>query len=78
MKNYGKITEYNGVYGNIKGIDGNNYVLLDKHLLDRDVNVLDNVEFEPELYKTPEVEVQMATLVKSLSKKQDERRNRNR
>lgn len=78
MKNYGKITKYNGVYGNIKGIDGNNYVLLDKHLLDRDVNVLDNVEFESELYKTPEVEVQMATLVKSLSKKQDERRNRNR
>ena len=78
MKNYGKITEYNGVYGNIKGIDGNDYVLLDKHLLDRDVNVLDNVEFESEFYKTPEVEVQMATLVKSLSKKQDERRNRNR
>lgn len=78
MKNYGKITKYNGVYGNIKGIDGNNYVLLDKHLLDRDVNVLDNVEFESELYKTPEVEVQMATFVKSLSKKQDERRNRNR
>ena len=78
MKNYGKITKYNGVYGNIKGIDGNDYVLLDKHLLDRDVNVLDNVEFESELYKTPEVEVQMATLVKSLSKKQDERRNRNR
>ena len=78
MKNYGKTTKYNGVYGNIKGIDGNNYVLLDKHLLDRDVNVLDNVEFESELYKTPEVEVQMATLVKSLSKKQEDRRNRGR
>lgn len=73
MKNYGKITKYNGVYGNIKGIDGNNYILLDKNLLDSDINVMDNVEFESELYKTPEVEVPMAMFVKSLTKEREKR-----
>ena len=50
MKNYGKVTEYNGLFGNIKGVDGIDYVLLDKNLVDKDVNVLDNVEFEPEVF----------------------------
>ena len=70
MKNYGKVTKYNGLYGSIKGIDGIDYILLDKNLVDGEVNVQDNVEFESELYKTPEVEVQMAMFVKSLTKKQ--------
>ena len=70
MKNYGKVTKYNGLYGSIKGIDGNDYVLLDSNLVDGEVNVQDNVEFESEVYKTPEVEVQMAMFVKSLTKKQ--------
>lgn len=71
MKNYGKITKYNGLYGNIKGVDGVDYVLLDKNLVDPNVDVLDNVEFESELYQTPEVEVPMAMFVKSLTKKQE-------
>lgn len=71
MKKYGKIIDYNGVFGNIKGIDGSDYILLDKNLIDTDVSVLDNVEFESESYKTPEVEVQMAMFVKSLTKEQD-------
>jgi hypothetical protein len=70
MKNYGKIIDYNGVYGHIKGIDGIDYILLDKNLVDGEVNVQDNVEFESEVYKTQEVEVQMAMFVKSLTKKQ--------
>ncbi|MBR6820788.1 MAG: hypothetical protein IKM55_01020 [Bacilli bacterium] len=74
MKNYGKVTEYNGLFGNIKGVDGVDYVLLDKNLVDKDVNVLDNVEFEPEVFQTPEVEVQMARFVKSLTKEQTQRR----
>ena len=69
MKNYGKVTEYNGLFGNIKGVDGVDYVLLDKN-----VNVLDNVEFEPEVFQTPEVEVQMARFVKSLTKEQTQQR----
>jgi hypothetical protein len=77
MKNYGKVTKYNGLYGSIKGIDGNDYVLLDSNLVDRDVKVLDNVEFEAEAYQTPEVEVQMARFVKSLTKERDrQRKNR--
>lgn len=76
MKNYGKVTKYNGLYGNIKGVDGIDYVLLDKNLVDKDVSVSDNVEFEPELFQTPEVEVQMARFVKSLTKEQN-RRKRN-
>jgi hypothetical protein len=74
MKNYGKITKYNGLYGNIKGVDGVDYVLLDKNLLDANVNVSDNVEFECEMYKTPEVEVKMAMMVKSLTKERDRQR----
>ncbi len=74
MKNYGKVTTYNGLYGNIKGVDGINYVLLDKDLIDKDVNVSDNVEFEPEAFQTPEVEVQMARFVKSLTKEQRNQR----
>ena len=74
MKNYGKITKYNGLYGNIKGVDGVDYVLLDKNLIDPNVNVSDNVEFESEVFKTPEVEVKMAMLVKSLTKEQDKQR----
>lgn len=74
MKNYGKVTEYNGLFGNIKGVDGVDYVLLDKNLVDKDVNVLDNVEFEPEVFQTPEVKVQMARFVKSLTKEQTQQR----
>lgn len=74
MKNYGKVTEYNGLFGNIKGVDGLDYVLLDKNLIDKDVDILDNVEFEPELFQTPEVEVQMARFVKSLTKEQNQRK----
>ncbi|MBE6146320.1 MAG: hypothetical protein E7171_06815 [Firmicutes bacterium] len=74
MKNYGKVTEYNGLFGNIKGVDGVDYVLLDKNLVDKNVNVLDNVEFEPEVFQTPEVEVQMARFVKSLTKEQTQQR----
>ena len=74
MKNYGKVTKFNGLYGSIKGVDGIDYVLLDKNLVDTDIKLYDNVEFEPELYQTPEVEVQMARFVKSLTKEQTQRK----
>lgn len=74
MKNYGKVTKFNGLYGSIKGVDGVDYVLLDKNLVDTDIKLYDNVEFEPELYQTPEVEVQMARFVKSLTKEQTQRK----
>lgn len=75
MKKYGKVTRYNGLYGNIKCVDGVDYMLLDNNLVDKDVKVLDNVEFEPEEFTTPEVEVQVARFVKSLTKEQNRQRN---
>lgn len=74
MKNYGKVTKYNGLYGNIKGVDGVDYILLDKNLVDTNISVSDNVEFESEVYQTPEVEVNMALFVKSLTKEHEKQR----
>ena len=68
MKKYGKVMEYNGVYGNIKGIDGVNYKLLDKNIVDTDLKVNDDVQFENEFYKTSEVEINIARFVKVLKK----------
>lgn len=68
MKNYGKVMEYNGVYGNIKGIDGIDYKLLDKNIMDKNIEILDNVEFEKEIFKTPETEIYIARFVKVLKK----------
>ena len=68
MKNYGKVMEYNGVYGNIKGIDGIDYKLLDKNIIDKNIEILDNVEFENEIFKTPETEIYIARFVKVLKK----------
>ena len=71
MKNYGKITEYNGIYGNIKGVDGIDYKLLDKNVIDRNIKEKDVVEFEKESFKTPEVELNVARFVKILKQKQN-------
>jgi len=70
MKNYGKVIEYNGVYGNIKSIDGNEYKLIDKNIIGEEVKESDNVEFEPEVHKTPEVEIKIAKLVRKYEMKE--------
>jgi hypothetical protein len=75
MKNYGKVTVYNGLFGKIKGVDGLDYVLLDKNLVDNGVRVLDNVEFESEVFQTLEVELQMARFVKRFAKEQTQQRS---
>ena len=71
MKNYGKVTRYNGVYGEIESVDGNNYTLLDKNVIDKDLKVLDDVEFESEVHKTPEIEMHVARFVRTLKKSED-------
>ena len=68
MKNFGKIIKFNGAYGNIKGTDGKDYILLDKNIIDKNIKVADDVEFEPETIKTPEIEVNVAVFVKTLKK----------
>ncbi len=75
MVNYGKITRYNGNHGNIKGIDGKDYTLLEKNLVDKDAVLYDNVQFDGETITTPEVEVNMARFVKVL-RKEKQRPNR--
>ena len=68
MKNYGKVTRYNGTHGNIKGIDGIDYVLLKKNVVGEEIKETDNVEFEPEFLKTFECDIYMARFVKVLHK----------
>lgn len=68
LKKYGKVMTYNGMSGTIKGVDGKSYLLLDKNLIDKDLNEFDNVQFESENYVTDEVEVELARFVKVLRK----------
>lgn len=70
MKINGKITNYEGMAGNIKGVDGKDYILLDKNIVEQNEELKenDNVEFEPEYFKTPEVEINMARFIKTLKR----------
>lgn len=71
MKNYGKVIEYNGIYGNVKGVDGVDYLLLKKNVIDSNIKALDDVEFESEFFKTTETEANIARFVKVLRKEKD-------
>ena len=64
MKEYGKVEEYNGVYGTIKGNDGIDYTLLDKNIIDENVQENVEVEFEKDNYRTVETEVNIARFVR--------------
>lgn len=68
MKNYGKVTEYNGFYGKIKDNLGNDYVLLKKNLVDKQIKENDIVIFEEEKIQTPELEMNVARFVKKLKR----------
>lgn len=68
MKSYGKIVDYNGMYGHIKSVDGKNYIVLDKDMLESNLNVADYVEFVGENYNTVETNIDIARFVKKLEK----------
>jgi len=70
MKNYGRVVKYGGISGTIKGNDGKDYLLLDKNIVSKDVNIepYDDVEFESDYHKTCEIEVNIARFVKVLKK----------
>ena len=53
MKNYGIVSEYNGYFGTIKGIDNIDYKFIKEDLLeDTEKNVVNKfVEFEPQIIK---------------------------
>lgn len=69
MKDYGKVIKYNGIYGTIKGMDGKDYNLLDKNVVDNNLKTWDYVEFEKETIKTPEVNANIARFVKKIENK---------
>ena len=70
MKTYGKVKDYDGYNGTIKGIDGKEYLLIKKEIIPpRELHVEDNVSFEPEHFETVELEEDIARFVKKLEKK---------
>ncbi|MGN1372079.1 MAG: hypothetical protein ACI4XM_07400 [Candidatus Coprovivens sp.] len=66
--NENKVISYNGISGNIKGIDGKTYLLLNKNVIDKCLVISDNVQFETEEFVTDEVDVEIARFVKVLRK----------
>ena len=73
MKNYGVVTEYNGFYGNIKGIDAIDYRFLKEDLVKKDETFDANkhVEFEPMKIEKEDFTFYRANYVKTLQKKQE-------
>lgn len=77
MKCYGKIVDYDGRYGHIKSVDGKNYIVLDKDMLESNLNVSDYVEFVGENYSTVETNIDIARFVKKLEKDQIKNQEKN-
>ena len=67
MKNYGKITEYNGSNGYITSKDGIKYILLSQNILYDNAKIGDYVSFKEEIYKTIEIEEKIATFINKIS-----------
>lgn len=59
----GKVIEYNGVNGFIVDRDNTRYIFTSKDLVDKDIKVNDVVVFEKELFKTVEVEINLARFI---------------
>ena len=70
MKTFGKIKEFDGYNGYIKGVDGKDYLLMKKEIVSpTELHVNDNVYFEPEYFETVETQEDIARFVKKLEKK---------
>ena len=68
--NYGKVIDYDGHNGTIKGVDGNNYILNKNDILNQEKLQLDDiVTFDKEYIKNIEIEnLYIARFVKKLKK----------
>ena len=64
MKQVGKITEFDGFSGALINREGVKYIFSNDDLISTDLKVNDIVVFESELYKTVEVEINIARFVK--------------
>ncbi|MBQ4030770.1 MAG: hypothetical protein II625_03340 [Bacilli bacterium] len=70
MKTFGKIKDFDGYNGTIKGIDGKEYLLMKKEIIPpQELHENDKVCFEPEHFETVETEEDIARFVKKLEKK---------
>lgn len=69
MKCYGKVSEYDGYTGIIRGEDGRDYLLLKSEINDGDILVFDYVSFDAECYQDIEINKFIARFVKKLEKK---------
>ena len=77
MKNYGIVTEYNGFYGKIKGVDAIDYRFFKEDVLkDQPVETNKHVEFEPQKIEKTDITVYRANYVKVLQKTKDDARQR--
>lgn len=75
MKNYGIVTDYDGITGNIKGVDAIDYKFLKSDLLS-DINENKHVEFEPQKIEKPDFTFYRANYVKTLQKTTERERQR--
>lgn len=70
MKNYGIVTEYNGITGNIKGVDSIDYKFLKSDVIEKKVDFSENnhVEFESQKIEKSDFIFYRANYVKVLKK----------
>lgn len=68
MKIIGKIKEFDGYSGTIIDRDNNSYILIKNELIDKDLKQGDIVTFEPEVFKTVEIEENIARFVRRATK----------
>lgn len=67
MKTFGKIKNFNGYNGLIRGIDGKDYILMRKEVYSKDnLQEDDHVYFEIDHKETPEISENIARFVKKL------------
>ena len=68
MKQVGKVIDYNGVSGFIVDENKTKYIFTTKDLMDKSIQTGDIVHFEPELYKTVEIKLNLARFISKVNK----------
>lgn len=68
MKCYGKIVDFDGYVGNIKGVNGKDYLFLCTDIVTGGIQIDDYVSFDCECYEDIELKKNMARFVKKMDK----------
>ena len=70
MKEFGKVKDYNGFYGNVIDENGEKYLLLKEQIIGKEKLINDDlVTFVPEVYEKNEIKEPIARLVKKYERK---------